>query len=103
MRDIRKLIGFVRPYRNLAIAALAMLTTMVAMDLAIPRLIQRIIDQGIAKHDRALVLETALAMLGISAVSTVIAVANNAFSVQVAEGVARDLREALFLRIQRYS
>jgi len=103
MRNIRRLLGFVRPYGQMAVLALLMLAMLVAMDLAIPRLIQRIIDQGIAKNDRAVVVHTALAMLGISALSTVIAIANNVFSVRVGEGVARDLREALFLAIQRFS
>ena len=103
MRELPRLLGFVKPYRRLAVLALVMLCALVVMDLAIPRLIQRIIDQGIAHHDRAMIIRTALVMLGISALSAVIAVANNAFSVRVGEGVARDLREALFLKIQRYS
>jgi ATP-binding cassette subfamily B protein len=103
MRDLRRLLGFVKPYWRLAVLALVMLCALVAMDLAIPRMIQRIIDQGILGRDRPLVLRTALMMLGISALSTVLAVANNVFSVRVGEGVARDLREALFLKIQRYS
>ena len=103
MRDLGRLIGFVKPYWRLAVMALVMLTALVAMDLAIPRLVQQIIDQGIAKNDRSVVVETALAMLGISVVSTFVAIANNVFSVRVGEGVARDLREALFLRIQNYS
>jgi ATP-binding cassette subfamily B protein len=103
MRDLRRLLGFIRPYRRLAILALVLLCSLVAMDLAIPRLIQRIIDQGIAAHDRGVVIQTALLMLGISALSTVIAIGNNSLSVRVGEGVARDLREALFLKIQHYS
>ena len=103
MRDLRRLLGFVKPYRRLAILALVMLTALVVMDLAIPRLIERIIDQGIARHDRAVVVETTLFMLGISALSTVISIINNSVSVRVGEGVARDLREALFLKIQHYS
>ena len=42
-------------------------------------------------------------MLGISVLSTVIAIGNNNLSVQVGESVARDLREALFLKIQTFS
>jgi ATP-binding cassette, subfamily B, multidrug efflux pump len=103
MRNLRRLLGFVRPYARLAVLALLMLGALVAMDLAIPRLVQHIIDQGIARHDRGVVVRTSLLMLAISAVSTVIAIANNVFSVRVGEGVARDLRDALFSRIQRYS
>jgi ATP-binding cassette subfamily B protein len=103
MSDLRRLLAFLGPYRRPAVLALVMLTVLVGFDLAIPRLIQRIIDQGIARHDQGLIVETALAMLAISGLSTGIAVANNVFSVRVGEGVARDLREALFVRIQGYS
>lgn len=92
-----------RPYAREAIAALVMLCLLVVMDLAIPRLVQRIIDRGIRGHDQGLVIETALGMLGISALSTVIAIGNNVLSVRVGEGVARDLREALFVKIQAFS
>jgi ATP-binding cassette subfamily B protein len=103
MRELRRLLLFVRPYRALAILALLVLCALVVMDLAIPRLIQHIIDEGIGRHDKSVVIRTALVMLGISALSTVLAIGNNTFSVRVGEGVARDLREALFLRIQHYS
>jgi ATP-binding cassette subfamily B protein len=73
------------------------------MDLSIPRLLQRLIDQGINKQDGAVVLQTSVIMLVISAISTMFAIGNNYFSVQVGEGVARDMREALFLKIQSFS
>ncbi|HEX4339138.1 MAG TPA: ABC transporter ATP-binding protein [Polyangiaceae bacterium] len=103
MAYLGRLFGFIRPYRGLSIASLVFLAVLVCFDLAIPRLIQRIIDHGILEHDRGVVLWTAVLMLGISAVSTVIAIGNNVYSVRVGEGVARDLREALFLKIQSYS
>jgi ATP-binding cassette subfamily B protein len=100
---LRRIVGLLRPYVGLAALSLATLLLLVLLDLAIPRLIQRIIDQGILRGDRGVVLHTAGLMLGISALSAVIAVGNNVFSVRVGEGVARDLRAALFLRIQTYS
>jgi ATP-binding cassette subfamily B multidrug efflux pump len=103
MDDIRKLGRFVKPYWRKAATALALLTTLVFMDLSIPRLIQRIIDQGINQQDQQVVLQTGLLMLGISALSTIIAVGNNLFSVRVGESVARDLRDALFAKIQSFS
>jgi ATP-binding cassette subfamily B protein len=97
------LLRFVRPYWRPALAALTLLAMLVVLDLAIPRLIQRIIDQGIALGNRRVVAETALLMLGISVASTFIAIGNNIYSVRVGEAVARDLREAIFLRIQSFS
>ncbi|MBN1660674.1 MAG: ABC transporter ATP-binding protein [Anaerolineae bacterium] len=94
---------FVRPYWRRAVVSLILLTALVFMDLAIPRLIQRIIDQGIAAGSQEVVVQTALWMLGISALSTILAVGNNVFSVQVGESVARDLRDALFAKIQTFS
>ncbi len=103
MKHVFKLFHFVKPYWKRALLALTLLTSLVFMDLSIPRLIQRIIDQGIVQHNQPLVVQTALIMIGISIVSTLIAIGNNIFSVQVGEGVARDLREALFLKIQTFS
>lgn len=98
-----KIAVFVKPYRKRAALALVLLTALVFMDLAIPRLIQRIIDQGIGQDDQRTVIQTALLMLGISLASMLLAIGNNILSVQVGESVARDLRDALFARIQTFS
>ena len=45
--EIKKLLPFVKPYWKRATVALVLLTSLVFLDLSIPRLIQRIIDQGI--------------------------------------------------------
>ena len=103
MKHVFSLFHFIKPYWKRAVLALVLLTTLVFMDLSIPRLIQRIIDQGILQNNQPLVIRTALLMIGISIMSTLIAIGNNIFSVQVGEGVARDLREALFLKIQSFS
>ena len=103
MNHIRKILQFVKPYWKLAVLALVLLTSLVFMDLAIPRLIQRIIDQGIMQKDLGVVIQTSVLMIGISILSTVIAVGNNIFSVRVGESTARDLREAIFVKIQNFS
>ena len=101
--DIGKLLRFVKPYRRLALFAFVMLLGMVALDLAVPRLIERIIDEGIKAKDMGVVLRTAALMLFVSASSALVAVLNSNSSVRVGESVARDLREALFVRIEGFS
>jgi ATP-binding cassette, subfamily B, multidrug efflux pump len=103
MSHIRKLLPFIKPYWRAAVVSLILLSALVVLDLSIPRLIQRIIDQGIKQNDQAVVLQTAGIMIVISLLSMLIAIGNNIFSVQVGEGVARDLREAIFLKIQSFS
>jgi len=101
--EIKRLLPFVKPYWRRATAALILLSSLVIMDLSIPLLIERIINQGIEQHNQTVVIQTSLIMLGLSVLSTVIAVANSILSVQVGESVARDLRDALFLKIQSFS
>jgi ATP-binding cassette subfamily B multidrug efflux pump len=103
MNDVFKLLHLVRPYWRRALAALCLLTSLVFMDLTIPRLIQRIIDQGINQQNQAVVIQTSAIMLGISLLSTLFAIGNNITSVQVAESVGRDLRDAIFSKIQTFS
>ena len=103
MNDVFKLLRLVKPYWRRAVTALFLLTSLVFMDLTIPRLVQRIIDQGIHEQNQTVVIQTSLVMLSISLLSTLIAVGNNITSVQVAENFGRDLRDAVFSKIQSFS
>jgi ATP-binding cassette subfamily B protein len=103
MSHVINLLAYVKPYWRRSLVALILLTTLVVLDLSIPRLIQRIIDQGIEEQNQRVVIETGLFMIALSILSTLIAIGNNNTSVQVGESVARDLRDALFLKIQTFS
>ncbi len=103
MKHLFKLKYFVLPYWKRAIAALLLLFAVVLMDLSIPWLVKRIIDQGITGNNQTIVIQTSLIMLGFSLLSTLFAIGNNMLSVQVGESVGRDIREALFLKIQNLS
>ncbi len=103
MNDIFKLFYLIKPYWRKAVLALVLLSSLVIADLSIPRLIELIIDQGIKNQNQPLVIRTALIMLGISLVSFLIAIGNNITSVQVSENFGRDLRDAIFSKIQSLS
>ena len=103
MQPLLKLLPYARPYWKRAVLALTFLTAVVAMDLSIPRLIERLIDEGITAHNMPVVIQTALIMVGFSLTSLAFALGNNYSSVSVGSGVARDVREALFLKIQSFS
>jgi ATP-binding cassette, subfamily B, multidrug efflux pump len=100
---MRKLIRFLKPYWQSSVAALVLLTVVLFIDLAIPRLIQRIIDDGVRQGDMNVVLQTSGIMIGLSLLQILIAIGNNHFSIRVGEAVARDVREALFVRIQSFA
>ncbi len=100
---IRKLIKAVKPYSTMAWGTLLLVTFQVFTDLWIPRLIQRIIDKGLRQQNLELLINTALIMLGLSVLSAALAVLSSLGSVRVGEGVARDLRDEVFLKIQSFS
>ncbi|MCG6880130.1 MAG: hypothetical protein LJE96_13410, partial [Deltaproteobacteria bacterium] len=62
MRSLVHLYRFLGQYRARAVVALLLLLFMVAADLVIPNLTQRIIDRGIVPHDLGVVITTALCM-----------------------------------------
>lgn len=103
MKSLRRMIHFVKPYKAQAILALALLLGMVAADLLIPRLTQRVIDQGIAKQDLGMILATSLLMLGAAVLSASFAVGNTLLSVRVGMGVSTDLRSTLVRKVQTFS
>jgi ATP-binding cassette subfamily B protein len=103
MKHIKKLLRFAKPYWRRSLASLALLISVIAIDLSIPRLIERVIDQGINQNNQQVVIYTAAVMVFLSMIQAVLAIGNNILSIQVGESVARDLREALFLKIQFFS
>jgi ATP-binding cassette subfamily B protein len=103
MKKLLNLTKYLKPYRKEVVFSIVLLASVVFLDLMIPRLVQQIIDKGIANNDMRVVLNTSLLMLGVSILNTVFAIANNTLSVRIGEAFARDLRHDLFLKIQQFS
>ncbi len=103
MKSLLRLFRFLAPYRLRAILSLLILFAMVGADLLIPRLTERIIDQGIAASNLHVVVTTALIMVGAACLSAVLALINNYLSVSVAMGFAADVRSALIRKVQSFS
>ena len=103
MKSLRRVISFFRPYKTHAILAMVLLVGVVVADLAIPRLTQRVIDEGVARQDMGVIVTTSLLMLGAAILSALFAIGNTLFSVRVAMGVSTDLRSALVRKVQSFS
>lgn len=103
MSELLKLGTFGKKYWKSAVLSLALMSLGVGADLAIPALLRRLVDQGITQKDMRAVITTALIMLSATIVSTFFALGNNLHSILFSEGFARDLRSALFDKIQTLS
>jgi len=73
------------------------------MDLMQPRMIQRIVDQGIARGDMTVVLTTGRAMLGFALVGALCGIVSSIFAVLASQGFGADLRDALFTKVHSLS
>jgi len=98
-----RLLPFIRPYWKRAAWALIMMALIVITDLAVPRLLQQLVDVGIAQRDLARIVQTAAIMIGAALAGALLAVGNTALSVRVAQNFATDLRSALYRKVQSLS
>jgi ATP-binding cassette subfamily B protein len=94
---------FIRPYWRSIVLALILLIGVVVADLLIPRLTQRVIDQGIAQRDLVDIARTSLLMLGAAALSALLAVANTVLAVRVGLNAGADVRSAIARKVQTFS
>lgn len=103
MKSLARLLPFIAPYRKTIVAGMIMLVAGVVMDLAIPRLMQHIIDEGIAKNDLHVVLVTAGIMIASALLSAAMGIGNASAAVAVSQRFAAEVREETFRRIQSLS
>lgn len=100
MKPLRRLLFYLRPYWAEALIAPVLMVLEVAMDLTQPRLLQTIVDIGIARHDMVLVLRTGLFMVGVVLMGVFGGIGCGVFAVRSAQKMGTDLRGALFRKVQ---
>jgi ATP-binding cassette subfamily B protein len=103
MKSLRRMMYFLMPYRWQSLLAMVLLLGMVIADLLIPRLTQRVINEGVARGDMRTIGTMALLMMGAAILSAMFAVANTILSVRVAQNVGADLRSAIVHKVQTFS
>ncbi|OQY19199.1 MAG: multidrug ABC transporter ATP-binding protein [Anaerolineaceae bacterium 4572_32.1] len=103
MKSITHLWRFVKPYGRLVVLGLLLLAVVVAVDLALPRLMQELINTGIRQRDMGTILNISLIMVGFTLVSTTGTVGSMIFAARVSQMAATDLRRELFVHIQSFS
>jgi ATP-binding cassette, subfamily B, bacterial len=98
---VKRIARFAAPYKRQLIAFLALVVVDAFIGAANPWIVKLIIDDGITKHHRALVIGLALLMAGLALVSALVNLANRWFSARIGEGLIYDMRSSVFTHIQR--
>jgi ATP-binding cassette subfamily B protein len=96
MKSTLRLSRLMKPYRKQVWLGWFSMICLVAADLAIPRMLQTTIDQGIVAQDTGAIVQSALIMVGLILVSAAATVGITVLSVRVSQSLAADLRRSLF-------
>ncbi|WP_179471607.1 ABC transporter ATP-binding protein [Mycolicibacterium vinylchloridicum] len=94
---------YVRPYRWLVAAVMALQTVSTLASLYLPTVNAAIIDDGVAKGDTGLIAELGLVMLAVTGLQVVCAIGAVYFGSRTGMGFGRDLRSAMFHHVTTFS
>jgi len=98
-----KLLSFLKPYWLLVLLAPLSMVLEVTMDLMQPRLLQHIIDTGIAHHQLPVVLHTGMLMACCAIVGLFAGGGCSILAVRAAIAIGADIRSAVFTKLNSFS
>jgi ATP-binding cassette subfamily B protein len=103
MKSIWRMLSFIKPYKKKAILSMVFLLGVVIADLLIPRLTQRVIDEGINQQNMQVIIISSLMMFGVAILSALFSIGNTLLSVRVAMNTSADVRSTIVRKVQTYS
>ncbi len=103
VRAVGRALGYLRGYRAEAAGALLALIAVSAANLAAPQLIRLAVDDGLARNDGARVTTAVAGLVAVALARGVLSFLQGYLAERASQGVAFDLRDGLFARIQRLS
>ena len=103
MHTFKRLGPYLRPYWKGAVIAPLLMVVEVAMDLMLPRLMQRIVDAGIFAGNMTVVWTTGLQMVLFTLIGAVGGIGCTIVAVRVAMNYGADLRSAVYRKVQSLS
>ncbi|WP_282804171.1 ABC transporter ATP-binding protein [Clostridium tetani] len=103
MKSFKRIFAYLKPYKFLAIMGPLFMVLEVAMDLYQPRLMQNIIDIGIANRDLSYVLKTGSLMILIAFLGLFGGIMCIILSTKAGVNLSTDIRRDLYKKIQKFS
>ena len=98
---VRRIATYARPYRLDLVIFLTLTALSAVIAVAVPLLLQRIIDDGILPGDTAVVLWVAGVVAALALLGAALSVATRWFSARIGEGLIYDLRTEVYEHVQR--
>lgn len=102
-RLLRRLLGFLRPYRGLVAVSGGLLLLQAGLSVVGPALTERALDRAIPAGDGALLARYALLYVAALAATFAVQYADTLLTTRIGQGVMYDLRLRVFAHLQRLS
>jgi ATP-binding cassette, subfamily B, bacterial len=93
---VRRILAFARPYRGLIIGFIVLVVISSALAVTPPLLFKQIIDEGVLKGDRRLVVVLGVTVAALAVLQAVIGMVQRWCSATIGEGLIFDLRTRVF-------
>ncbi len=100
---IKKLASYIGEYKRDSLLTPLFVILEVVMEVVIPMLMARIIDVGIQNSDIDYILEIGIALIMSAILSLIFGVLSGRFASKASAGFAKNLRKAMYHKIQDYS
>jgi ATP-binding cassette subfamily B protein len=100
MKHLLRIKIFLKPYFWQILTTLLILLTMTGLSLVVPRIIQSVIDDGLARGQRIYLIRSAFLLLGLGLASAILNLGNRYLSEWIAARVGYDLRNRMYDHVQ---
>jgi ATP-binding cassette, subfamily B, bacterial len=99
--SVRRIMSYARPYRLQLALFLIMTALSAVITVTVPLLLKSIVDNGILRHNTAVVLWVAGIVAGLAVAGAVLSIGQRWYSARIGEGLIYDLRTQVFGHVQR--
>src|SRR5260221_43745 len=103
VQALRRALAYLRPHWRDALGSLLALLLVTVANLTTPQLIRLAIDQGVAQHRAGAIATAAVGLVIVALVRGVCTFLQGFLAERASQGVAYDLRDVLFAKLQRLS
>lgn len=100
---IKKLLSYVKEYKLVSFLTPLMMALEVLMEIIIPLVMAKIIDNGLQANDVSYVVRLGVSMIFLAGLSLIFGVLGGFFGAKASAGLAKNLRQAVYEKIQTFS
>jgi ATP-binding cassette subfamily B protein len=97
----RRVMGYAKPYSRAIVVFLVLVVIAASLAAATPLILRELIDKGVVRQDRAIVIEFSLLVALLALFDAVLTLVQRWYSSRIGEGLIYDLRTEVFAHVLR--